>query len=390
MPATAKQLVDSVGVCVHPTYSTYTTSTLGLGKITSSMLDLGISHYRTESYTSFSTAVQGWINTARDAGLKAQLITDKGWGTNASGLVNQLATLWTPAGISGIEGQNEPDNFSTIASAQATQAAMYPAIRNDARFDGIPFIGCSMSQTAGYSAYGNDGKLDGINLHAYEASFNTMPEGSRLDSWISAGRAVFGNSLPLWNTEHGYVNGVGNQSGGTNAWVDEQTAGDYLIRMTVWARCVKNITRSFSYELFDETGKGLREGNFGLVRTDGTPKTSYVTIRNFMARIEDTGPGTAASTVSYNSTTSGSDVHVVPISRTDGSFDLAVWRAASIWDSTNSTRSLPAAVNVSFTLPTAKPVTSYRPNGNTLTTVSTSTTAFTVPADGLMTLVRVG
>lgn len=386
---TAEQVIDSVGVCIHPTYSTYTTATLGLAKIISTMVDLGIRHYRTESYPTISTAYAGFVTDARAAGLKAQLIVDKGWGTNAAGFIAQLAGNWTPAGISGLEGQNEPDNFSTIASAQATQAAVYPAVRADARFAGIPFLTPSMAQYQSYANYGNDGRFDGINLHAYEASFNTMPEGPRLDAWISAARTVFGTAAPLWNTEHGYVNGVGNQSGGTNAWVDEETAGDYLVRMTLWAKFVKGITRSFSYELFDETGKGLREGTFGLVRTDGTPKTSYTIIKNFLGRLRDPGTGTPPTSVSYNFTTTGTDVHVIPISRTDGSFDLAIWRAASIWNSTTSTRVLPAPVTVSFTLPAARQVTSYRPNGGTTTTIAASATAFTVPADGLVTLIRI-
>jgi hypothetical protein len=327
----AEQVIDSVGVCVHPTFSQYNTASLGLTKIITSMTDLGIRHYRTESYPSFSSTVTGFFNNARDAGLKAQLIADKGWGTNASGFVNQLAAIWTPAGISGIEGQNEPDNASTIASAKATQAALYPAIRADPRFDGIPFLNPSMAQTSGYSSYGNDGFEDALNMHSYEASFNTMPETSRLDQWITAIRNVF----------------------------------------------------------FDEAGKDLAQGHFGLVRADGTPKTSYLTIRNFMNRLTDNGSGTAPTSVGYTYTTSGTDVKVAPISRRDGSFDLAVWRAASIWDSTNSVQLNPAAVNVAVTLPTARRVERYRPNGGSLTTVSASTTTFTIPADGLVSLTRV-
>jgi hypothetical protein len=385
----AEQVIDSVGVCIHPTFSQYNTASLGLTKIITSMTDLGIRHYRTESYPSFSSTVTGFFGNARAAGLKAQLIADKGWGTNASGFVNQLAAIWTPAGISGLEGQNEPDNASTIASAKATQAALYPAIRADSRFDGIPFLNPSMAQTSGYSSYGNDGFEDALNMHSYEASFNTMPETSRLDQWITAIRNVFGNTKPLWNTEHGYVNGVGNNWPTTNSWVDEETAGDYLIRMTLWAKFFKGITRSFSYELFDEAGKDLAQGHFGLVRADGTPKTSYLTIRNFMNRLTDNGSGTAPTSVGYTYTTSGTDVKVAPISRRDGSFDLAVWRAASIWDSTNSVQLNPAAVNVAVTLPTARRVERYRPNGGSLTTVSASTTTFTIPADGLVSLTRV-
>jgi hypothetical protein len=389
VPATAAQLVDSVGVCIHPTFSTYLTSSLGLRKVITSMQELNITHYRTEIYSTLGSAYAQFVIDARSAGLKAQLIADVSWGTNASGFINMLVNNWTPAGISGLEGTNEPDHQSSIASAKSEQAALYPAIRADSRFNGIPFLNPSMANKSNYASYGNDGFEDGLNMHAYENAFRTMPEGADLNNWITSIQNVFGKTKPLWNTEHGYVNGVGNNWPTTNSWVDEETAGDYLVRAIVWARCFKNVFRSFSYELFDEAGKDLAQGHFGLVRSNGTPKDSYVTIANFMNRLDDPGTGIAPTSVSYDYTTTGTDVKIVPISRKNGSFDIAVWRAASIWDTAGAVRTLPGAVNVNFTLPTARPVASYRPNGGTLTTVSTGTTSFKIPADGMMTLVRV-
>lgn len=389
---------DSVGVCVHPTYTSTLYAQTQL--IIDSIVDLGIKHYRTESYNATPPAyLSSFITNARNAGLKAQLIADKGWGTNASGFISQLANYWTPAGISGVEGQNEPDNFSTIASAQATQAALYPAFRADSRFNGIPFLNPSMAQYKNYSVYGNDGREDGLNMHGYEASFNTMPEGGRIDEWINSIRATFGSTKPLYETEHGYTNAVGYN---TNWYVDEYTAGSYLIRSILYYYAYKNIKRSFSYELFDEkpAAANVREQHFGLVAITGgsTPSTyttrqkeSYGIIKRLLGRIKESTLTTAPpTTMDYALTGAPSDLKAVPIARKSGAYDLALWRAAPLWDASTQKRLVPATVNVQIDIPTAKLIHTYRPVNGALVNISDSTTHATIPVDGQVTLVRVG
>lgn len=395
----ANQIQDSIGVVIHPSYSGYNTGSLGLAKIITSMTDMGITHYRTGSFPGApSTAIQNFYNNARNAGLMANILIDNSWGTspNLAAVYAQFVNYWTLAGIASAEGTNEPDNFWTTAQGKAQQANVYPYFKAQSSWAPRPFIGVSMAHETDYSAYGKDSNLDAITLHAYERHFHSMPEDGRLQEWITAGQNVFGTALPLWNTEHGYVNGVGNQDGGTNAWVPEDVAGDYFVRGFVYDKVVKNIVRSFIYELYDDVGaKSVREQTFGLVRADGTPKDSYIRIKNFLGRLNDTAGNTAPTKVSYSVGSTGPDVQVIPVSRNDGTFDLMIWRATSIWDYGTTAGNVPGYITVTpvavpITLPTAKRIVQYTPHNDTTATLFSSASSFTVQADGRMKMVRVG
>lgn len=396
-------LVDSVGVNVHTPYldTMYANQSL----IVSSLSDLGIVHIRDELRSNPGSYYPTFNQSLLNVGVKYNMIMGRPDGANSMYNSSQYAAAisllksnnWAGY-VESLEGPNEWDingGSSWATDLRAFMAAYYPAIRGDAYFNGMPMMGPSMAHTGGYTTYGADSNSDGGVLHSYAGE--TFPEDTYLDSWISGGTLVAGTGKPLYTTEWGWQ-----QAQSTSWYVDEATQADYLVRGILW-NANKKISRSWIYELFDWKPDAQPSSNtqmhWGLIATSGSgtdptlwtsrQKPAYAAVKNLIGRLADPGAGTAPTSYTYGTSSSGTDVMILPIGRKDGSIDLAIWRATAVWDTTTNTRITLTPKTVTVTLPTAKNVTSYRPGTGTLSTIASSATTFSVSADGQMTLVRI-
>jgi hypothetical protein len=402
---TAAALVDSIGLNIHDSYNdtVYAQPAGNANELLRTVLRLGVTRLRCGAKKTPQSYVPAFINAAVDAGIKFTMTfgspttTSGDWVTGESAsLVNALKAAPYVGKINQLELTNEWDlngGGSWAANLRTYVSEFYAALKADATLSAIPVLGPSMANAASYATYGADTThADAVNIHPYSGA--AIPEGAFLDTWISSAQTIQGTGKPVIATEFGWHNALN-----TGNSVDEQTAADYLIRSLIW-NLSKGISQSFAYELFDQkpndVGLVNSQQHYGLVAVVGDPSTpstwvqrekpAYAALRNLIARMKDPSTGTAPTSLGYAVTAGPSDLAVVSIGRKDGSFDLAVWRKASLWSGSNRNSVPGLPVRLSFL--SAFAVEAYRPHDGTLSVLSPGTSATTVIADAQMTLLR--
>lgn len=401
---TSTALKDSIGVNIHLSYNDTTYAVNGVNPLLDSLLKLGVPWVRDGVKKSPQAYAPNLIAAVAAAGIKTNLVTGQpvdstgGYGTGESGaLITQLKSATYAGMFSALEMSNEWDNSGRagwVNELKAYTAEFYPALKGDSTLASIPVYGPSLISAGDYGTYGTDSNNDAVNIHPY--SGDVIPEGGFLDTWIAAGKTSEGTGKPVIATEYGWHNATG----GAN-WVDEQTAADYLIRGIFW-NLAKGISRSFIYELFDlkpDTSNNSQL-HYGLIAVHGTlgttstwvqrEKPAFTALRNLLRRINDpvTTSSAAPTALAYSTFGGRSDVQIVPIARKDGSVDIAIWRAVSLWNSSAHTRLFGRPIATGLRFARSWAVESFRPHDSTVTQLATATTEITVPVDGQVTLLR--
>lgn len=378
----AADVTNNIGTVTHCGYPTYSTQETGW---IAALNDIGIKHIR-DRVGADSGRVMGKIH---GNGVKATLVLGAPWGagfiTNVDTAISTAKANYQGSWLDAIEGPNEPDAFGGSASATHTwMNEMYPKIRGDSWFNGVPVKSPAWAFTSGLSSYGHDTMEDICNMHTYLSG--DIPEGPKLASWISAAQAVYGSTKPMSVTEWGYHTDTS-----ATAHVDEATQADYHIRSVFWF-LLKGVLQASVYEFLDDPhASSAREQNFGIVRSNLTYKPVATALKNLLGLMVDNGTGSLITAYPYTYTTSGTDVEVVPLGRKDGSIDFAVWRKAPVYNFSTNTRITvsPVAVNFTLTTTTNRSAVAYRLNTGGSTTLTASGKTFTVQADGNVQLVRV-
>lgn len=376
----ASDVTALVGIDTHWSYSSYQGKR---AQLITAINDIGIKHIRDRNGSNTIAAMGAGLASA---GVKATVIAGAPWGGGfISSVSSAISTLKSSSAsyYDFIEGPNEPDMFGGSNYASTTRTWMqqlYPAVRGDSWFNGIPVMSPAFAFPSGLTTYGKDSNNDYCNMHCYMAG--DIPESSKLQTWIGEAQAQYGVK-PLSITEWGYHSDTS-----TNG-VDQNAYRDYLIRAIFW-NLIHDVKIATSYELMDESDKSGREAHFGILYSDGSYKPVATSLKNLLSRVRDTGTGTLITKYPYSYTTSGSDVKVVPLGRRDGAIDFAVWRAAPLFNFSSYTDlAAPSPVAVNFTIGSAKSAVAYRVNTGASTTLTSNSTTFTVQADGTMQLVRV-
>lgn len=334
----AGSFVDSIGVNTHFSYSD-TIYDSRFPQVKAKLAELGVRHIR-EGLMPDRPDQYEFLRELAGAGVRSTLILgdpDQG----AENLEGLLATLRTDlrGTVAAVEGPNEFDSWGGSdwqPRLVEYQQRLYGAVKGDPALSSLPVLGPSIVQRRNQEALGDiSGTLDYGNFHPYPDGFS--PEEGIGDN---IERAV-GNSgpKPLIATETGYHTTEG-WSGEHNA-VPEQAMATYIPRLYLeYFR--RGVARTFSYELLDEKpGDVDRENNFGLLRNDLSEKPAFTALRNLIDILEDPGADFSPGAVAYSLGGEASDVHHLLLQKSDGSFYLALWRAADVWDP-DAQASLPA------------------------------------------------
>jgi hypothetical protein len=131
-------------------------------------------------------------------------------------------------------------------------------------------------------------------------------------------------------TEAGYHNAIDATVG--QPGIDEQTVADYLPRLFLSA-FAEGIRRTYWYELVDLAGDPERthpDANFGLLRSDFSPKPAFTALANLM-RLAGGGqrrPGRALDL----SISAPDDVRRLLLYKADGVYLLALWRPLTLYE----------------------------------------------------------
>ncbi|MBK7859606.1 MAG: hypothetical protein IPJ65_13510 [Archangiaceae bacterium] len=198
---------------------------------------------------------------------------------------------------------------------------------------------------------------------------------------------------PIVVTEMGYHN---DPTSTTHRYTSLAATGVYLPRAFLETFRI-GVVRSYSYELFDETGVSPNyEQHFGLFDAARAPKPSAVALHALTSLLRDTGanratftPGRLAVTFS---TTAGANVRSVLFQKSNGSYWLALWRAVSVFDPlTGMDLPLPPKVGVTLSLPSPMSGTAFADLSTDSTAAGTplgTSSTFNVQVGAVVTLVR--
>lgn len=327
------EFLDSVGVNIHSTYSN--TPYDRHDEVLAALRDLGIRHVR----DNFMPPTEGWARQQRqrafrralaDAGIRSTVILGKP-GEDPAAYV-AAASADDPGVIAGLEGANEHDlskRADWAAEVRDYQRRLFDAAKADPRARAIPVLGPSVGNTKNTAAFGDvSAWVDRGSVHAYPGG---RAPSTFTDVVAEQTDRLFGGKAPIV-TETGYHNAM-------NVWnghppVPESIAAVYLPRLFL-DNFRRGIERTFSYELLNAySNPSLTHGDshFGLLRHDFSPKPAAVRLRNLL-RLVDAGAATGArGTLEYALHGDASGIDRVLLRRADGTFVLALWQRARVFD----------------------------------------------------------
>ena len=355
----ASSFVDSVGVVAHlnranTAYRDYDTV------LKPRLQELGIRHIRDGVQLGDTTTQQKFEDLAT-IGIQTTLVMDPRDQENAAAAVNIVKAI--PTAVEAVEGPNEWDVWEDLTyrnqtfpeGVQLFQSELYDAIKRDPATAGLSVLSPTVA------LWHNADQLGAVAcdygaMHSYPGG---APPTAGLDwHWIPSTEKIC-PTKPMIATESGWHNAIADQSG--QPGVSEAAAGKYVPRL--WLEYFnRNIQRVYINELIDKWQNDEREGNFGLLRRDGSRKPAFVALSNLITLLQDTNGPFSPGVLSYTMTGATSDTHHTLLQKRDGRFYLVLWQEVSSFDLSNQQDiSVPAqAVRVSLDT-TIRAATLYQP-----------------------------
>lgn len=334
--ANARAFVDSIGVNTHLHYAD--TAYANYPMVRRRLRELGVKHIRDAVVASAPYQPPRLEGLAR-VGIKANLIVHKpAKGYGKAFLEEQMAVLRRRARATAesIEGPNEYDTMGDpnwVATLRDYQHYLYRAASSHPELDELPVLGPSLVSPASHVSLADvSPHLDRGNIHPYPGGqaphFSNF--GRTLAEALDDARMNSGTK-PIVATESGYHNATAGDSEHPPA--SERAAGIYIPRLLLeYFR--RGVERTYLYELIDEKPDPRAtdpEQHFGLLRTDFSPKPAYVALKNLIALLSD-GPGTPSGSLRYRLEGETEGVEQLLLRKRDGSFYLALWQSASVFD----------------------------------------------------------
>lgn len=325
----ANSLIDSVGVVVHlnrvnSAYSNYDSI------IRPRLQELGIRHIRDGVRLDDGVTQQKFADLAT-LGIKSILVMDPRDQANASAAVDIVKAI--PTAVEAVEGPNEWDVWHDLtyqgqsfpAGVSLFQSELYGAIKGDLATAALDVLSPTVALWHNAIQLGAVA-CDYGAMHSYPGG---EPPTAGLDwHWIPATAQVC-PSKPLIATESGWHNALGEQSG--QPGVSETAAGKYVPRL--WLEYFnRDIRRVYINELIDKWESSDKEGNFGLLHRDGSPKPAFVALKNLVALLQDEAGEFSPGTLDYAMTGAMANVHHTLLQKQDGRFYLILWQEVPSFD----------------------------------------------------------
>lgn len=324
--SSAGAFVDSIGVNTHLFYTD--TAYRNYPRVRDRLRELGVKHIR-DGLPPGRQDLYHRLNDLAAYGIRSTLIYNPSSGS-VSQFVSDLSRVRSSA--DSVEGANELDATGGNWAAR-DRAYQQDLFKSTKAFDAsLRVVSPSLVSPQAYRELGDVGSwADAGNMHSYPAGEG--PSGCKLgrtlaDCFSDARLDAPGD--PVWATETGYHDAL--SSPGTYPPSSERAAGIYMSRLPFeYAR--QGVARWYVYELLDELpdpAGAAQEANFGLLRNDFSPKPAFTALKNSIALLNDK-PG-AAGSLRYSLTGDLTGVEQTLLVKRDGSFWVALWRRASVWN----------------------------------------------------------
>jgi hypothetical protein len=339
-PRSAAAFRDSVGVVTHIVY--YDTAYGNWSRAVARLDELGVRHLRDGLYGNPSPAWHDWneryfqaVDLAAAHGMRFNFIV--GRPGNPAGTLDELLNVARGRlrhATEALEEPNEVDHFYGTPgwAPRLTRYGreLYRKVKSNPSLRTLPVVGPSFGTVQGASRVGDQrAYLDIGNIHPY--TYGLSPDSRHVRAEMARGSAVSG-SKPVWATEAGFHNamrGPAHQQPG----VSERAAAVYLTR-TFLQHFESGVRRTYAYELLDE--KPDRRGrdpeqHFGLLRRDFSPKPAYTALKNLLAVVGPAGGRPPLRSLRLD-VAGPPDLHHLLLRKADGTYLVALWRTASVWD----------------------------------------------------------
>lgn len=323
--------VDSVGVNTHLGW--LDTAYADFSTVRARLREAGIKHIRDGA-----CAACGWHNerlrALRAEGVKANLVV--GDPRNKNGTIEaNLASIRDDIGgvAESLEGPNEWDmagDSNWAANLRDYQARLYRAAKADPTLARLPVYGPTLVQRDSRDKLGDiSTSVDRGNIHPYDGGGlpgENIPGELDLASKNSAAK-------PMVASEAGYHSALKTNSGFLPT--SERAIASYVPRLYLeYYR--RGIERTFLYQLADDLPEAENknpEAHFGLLRSDLSPKPSFLALRNLMRAIgANEGAATQTGSLRFGIEGGDPDLRTLLFRTADGSMSLVLWRNVSVWD----------------------------------------------------------
>jgi hypothetical protein len=379
----AAAFLDSIGVNTHMGYAT-TPYERDPALIVQRLRELGIRHIR-DNFPSINDPVAiANLHQLQDAGIGLDFTAPEPTQNAAvdQSHINQwLAAIAREfsAGTEMLEGPNEYDETGAsnwAAGVKAFQARLYASVKAQPVLNTVPVIAASAGGINNIPALSGITGLDIGNMHPYPGG--EMPESPTLGTRLAAVRAnVSGATGPVMATENGYHNAINTvDASSVHRPASPEAAGVYLPRMLLESFRL-GVARTYVYQLANQGvlgTDGIRvddpdlthvAANYGLLNFDLSYKPAGRSVADLTTLLADDPGQTTPGSLAYAVTGAPADVRQVLLEKSDGSYYLALWRAASVWDTVNRVPIAVPTTPVSLDLDQQSDVTVFQPGSGT-------------------------
>ena len=325
----ASSFVNSIGVVTHlnsnnSAYGDYDTT------IKPRLQELGIRHIR-DGVKLEDTATRRKLIELATLGIKSTLVMDPRDQEKAADAVNIVKAM--PTSVEAVEGPNEWDVWSNLTyrgeafpeGVRTFQSELYNAIKRNSATADLKVL----SPTVAF--WSNARKLGAVKcdygaMHSYAGGKPPATDLSQL--WIPAAKLICPAESVI-ATEAGWHNAVSSRSG--QPGISEAAAGKYIPRLCL-EYFNQGVKRVYINELINKWQNNKKEGNFGLLRRDGSPKPAFIALKSLISILQDSEGKFSPGTLSYSIEGTTKHVHHTLLQKRDRSFYLVLWQEVSSFD----------------------------------------------------------
>jgi hypothetical protein len=262
------------------------------------------------------------------------------------------------ANIDSFEGLNEWNLFTSSSGLscghawqtdlQQSQPALYTNTKSNAQLASIKVLGPPLGFLS-FSQLQSDAHAVGdLSASMDYGADHSYPSGEMPSTNISGYRqsvAAMDGTKPFTVTESGYYTMPDGNQG-----ISETAHGKYMSRFFLEYFNAGSL-RTYVYDLIDDSdGAGTSEGNFGLMRGDGSFKPGATATQNEIALLADLGAPFTPGQLDYSLNGAPAQVHHTLLQKRNGRMYLVLWQEVESYDDANQAdlAVTPVAVNVSF------------------------------------------
>lgn len=336
-PHAAADFWNSMGVNVHMSYSN--TPYKNVAEVLARLQQLDIRHVRDGLVPNRPDEISA-LQTLGNAGIEETLLVGTP-GQDPGPLLDVVADHLS-SDVEAIEGPNEYESSGAGWQTRLLpfQDLLYDDVTDSPALSSKLVIGPSV----GGIEISSD---DRANIHPYPGG---GPPESNIAGQLAGAASTFGGA-PVWATETGYQDAVNMTPAGSEQPATTDAAQSVYLPRTYASYFQHGIQRTFVYELLDEFRDPNAENpdaRFGLLDNNMQPKPQFYAVARLANAVQD-APDPDPEPLDYAISDSGTNLQQLLLSRSDGSFQILLWRPVAV-DSAGDAQgaSAPLVLNLPF------------------------------------------